>query len=100
MDAPRYTRAELCLIHVATALAAGGERGDVADLLRARARVVLARLPDPSPDLLWLCSALRLALDSPNQGAWWRLQLAVAELSVRRVDALFDPAWEVSHAAN
>lgn len=99
MAAPTYSRAELCLIHMATALAAGGANGDSAELLRARAAVVLKRLPDPSPDLVWLISTLRAALHSPHAGAWWRLELAVADMSIRRAAALFDAEWEVVHDA-
>ncbi len=98
MDAPRYTRAELCLIHVANALAAGGETGEVADMLRVRARAVLARVKDPSPDLAWLVRSLRDALDAPSAETVWRLQCAVRTLSVGRIEALFDPAWEAAHA--
>jgi hypothetical protein len=99
MDPARYSKAELCLIHLATALAAGGERGEAADLLKGRAAAVLRQMRDPSPHLVWLVGCLRDALGpSATAGHWWRLQLAVAELSIRRADTLFDPAWEAAHA--
>ena len=96
MDA-RYTKAELCLIHLATALAAGGERGASGELLVDHARDVLRHVGEPSPDLVWLVSCIRSAIDAPSVETAWRLELAVVDLAVRRAQALFDPAWRVAH---
>lgn len=93
MDAPRYTRAELCLIHLATVLAVTEGRGEAAGLARAEVAFVLPHLRDPSPDLNWLVDALRTALREDTGSAWWRLQLAIADLSARRAAAVFDPVW-------
>jgi hypothetical protein len=96
MDA-RYSRAELCLIHLATVLATRGWQGEAIDLVRDEARAVLRAIDAPSPDLVWLVRCLRDGLADPTGPALWRLQMAVADLSTRRAAALFDPMWRAAH---